>query len=182
MTISLPTRNTRELQELPGEWPEGKHTAMIQDVLVLAGKLHYVAYVVRPGRYFVRRLLQLSTLHLNRQEKREGQGVWGKSRKEAEATKVLRLTEEVMEAVEWWRWCLKDGMAVKGERLAAPFFTAVVKQTHEIHVFRTRRSLLLEGCACTRRCTGDTASRKRRRRGRLGAGRAETGIGCLSQF
>ena len=43
-------------------------------VLVLAGKLHHVAYVIklhhvayviRPGRYFVRRLMQLSKLHLN---------------------------------------------------------------------------------------------------------------------
>ena len=34
-----------------------------------------------------------------------------------------------MEDVEWWRWCLKEGMAGEGERLAAPFFR-FVKQTH----------------------------------------------------
>ena len=34
-----------------------------------------------------------------------------------------------MKDVEWWRWCLKEGMAGEGERLAAPFFR-FVKRTH----------------------------------------------------
>ena len=42
---------------------------------------------------------------------------------------MLRLTKEFMEDVEWWRWCLKEGMAGEGEKLAAAFFR-FVKQTH----------------------------------------------------
>ena len=40
------------------------------------------------------------------------------------------MTKEFVEDVEWWRWCLKEGMAGEGERLAAPFFR-FVKQTHK---------------------------------------------------
>ena len=36
----------------------------VREVSSLAGKLHHVAYVVRPGRYFVRWLLRLANLHL----------------------------------------------------------------------------------------------------------------------
>ena len=72
MTISLPARKIRELQELLEEWSAGRRTAMVREVLGLPEKLHYVKYVIRPGRYFVRRLLQLSKLHLNGQGKRGG--------------------------------------------------------------------------------------------------------------
>ena len=29
---------------------------------------------------------------------------WGRGRKTAEATRVLRLTQEFMEDMGWWRW------------------------------------------------------------------------------
>ena len=70
MTIALPARKVRELREPLEEWPAGRCTATVRKVLVLAEKLHHAAYVIRPGRYFVRRLLQLSGLHLNGQERR----------------------------------------------------------------------------------------------------------------
>ena len=56
--------------------------------------------MIRLGRYFVRRLLQLSKLHLNGQEKRGGGGTWGRGRKKAEAGRVLHLTQEFMADVE----------------------------------------------------------------------------------
>ena len=37
--------------------------------------------------------------------------------------------EEFMAGVEWWRWCLTEGLAGRGEELAAPFFR-LVKQPH----------------------------------------------------
>ena len=45
-------------------------TTTVREVLLLAGKLHTAAYVIRPGGYIVRRLPQLS--NLNGQEKVEG--------------------------------------------------------------------------------------------------------------
>ena len=72
MTMSLPARTVRELQELLGEGPAGMRTATVREVLALTGKLHHAEYVIIPARYFVQRLLQLSRLHLNGQERRRG--------------------------------------------------------------------------------------------------------------
>ena len=77
LTTSLPPRNIRELQELLEEGPERRRTATVRDILVLAGKLHHVSYVIRPGRPFVRWLLQLSKLRLNGEEKVERGGRGG---------------------------------------------------------------------------------------------------------
>ena len=49
MTISLPARKVRELRELLEEWPTGRCTETVREVLVLTGKLHHAAYVIRPG-------------------------------------------------------------------------------------------------------------------------------------
>ena len=68
ISISLPGRKKNELREMLQEWSEERSNAAVREVLVIAGKLHHAAYVTRPGRYFVRRLLQLSKLHLNGQE------------------------------------------------------------------------------------------------------------------
>ena len=72
MKISLPPRNVRELKELREEWLEGRRPTTAREVLALAGKLPHVAYVIRPGSDFVRRLLQLNKLPLNGHEKTEG--------------------------------------------------------------------------------------------------------------
>lgn len=47
------------------------------DILVLAGKLHHAAYVAGPGRYFVQRLLQLSTAASQVGRRRGGGGGHG---------------------------------------------------------------------------------------------------------
>ena len=70
MTISLSARKVKKLRELLEECPTGRSTATVREVLVLAEKLHHAAYVMRTGRFFVWRFLQLSKLHLNGQGKR----------------------------------------------------------------------------------------------------------------
>ena len=82
MTISLPGNKINVLREMLQESPEERSKATVGEVLVLAGKLHHVADVIRPGFYFVRRLLQLCKLHLNGQEKRGGKGMLGKGLEE----------------------------------------------------------------------------------------------------
>ena len=42
---------------------------------------------------------------------------------------MLYLTEEFMADVEWWRWCMTEGLAGREEELAAPFFR-LLKQPH----------------------------------------------------
>ena len=74
MSIALPTRKVDDLRARLAEWPAGRQTATVKEVLVLAGKLHHASFVIRPGRYFVRRLLQLSNLHLDGGERAGGGG------------------------------------------------------------------------------------------------------------
>ena len=47
--------------------------------------------------------LQLAGLHLNGVERAGGGDVWGRERKKAQAKGVLRLDEEFMADVGWWR-------------------------------------------------------------------------------
>lgn len=54
------------------QWSPGRQTATATDVLVLTGKVHHAARVVWQGRCFVRRLLQLSGVHLNGEELTRG--------------------------------------------------------------------------------------------------------------
>lgn len=54
ITVSLPQRKVGDLVEA---WPPGRKTAALREVLTLAGKLHCAVDVIRPGWYFVRRLL-----------------------------------------------------------------------------------------------------------------------------
>lgn len=51
VAIALPVRTT--------EWPAGRQTATVRGVLVVAGKVHRVPFEIRPGQFFVRRLVRL---------------------------------------------------------------------------------------------------------------------------
>lgn len=66
-----------------------------------------MAYVVRPERYFVNRLLWLANLHLSGEGSRGGGNSWGRLRKEAEAEKKLGLTLEFMADMGSSRWFVK---------------------------------------------------------------------------
>jgi len=105
-TISLPEQKVQDLRERLAEWPPHRKQATVREVLVLAGKLHHAAFVIRPGRYFVHRLLQLAGLHLNGMERAGGGDAWGRHRRKAHARKVVQLT--------WQRWGGGDGISGKG--------------------------------------------------------------------
>eukprot|EP00752_Nemacystus_decipiens_P006636 g5966.t1 len=96
MTIGLLEAKLARTTEELARWPPGRGSATVEEVLSLAGKLHHAAYVIRPARYFVRRLLQLTHLHLDGSE-RAGRGeAWGRYRKEKEKSRQLKLTPEFM--------------------------------------------------------------------------------------
>lgn len=113
MTICLPARTIDEVKEIVKDWSAGRRTATVREVLMLAGKLHDEAHGLGPGWYFERWLLQPSKLHVNGQYKGEG-GAWRGGKKRVEARRVLDLTEMFMRDMEWWRWCLKEGLSGRG--------------------------------------------------------------------
>ena len=75
MAIALPTRKVDHLRARVAKWTAERQSATVREVLVLAGKLHHASFVIRPGRYFVRRLLRLSNLHLSGTERAGGGSV-----------------------------------------------------------------------------------------------------------
>ena len=58
MTVRLPQRKLEDLRQRLANWLPERREATDREVLSLAGKLHHAAYVVRPGRCFVHRLLR----------------------------------------------------------------------------------------------------------------------------
>ncbi|CAN0010020.1 unnamed protein product, partial [Choristocarpus tenellus] len=60
MTVALPGGTLKGLKSLLGEWPESKSVARVKEVWVLLGRLFHMSYVIRPGRFFLWRLVQLS--------------------------------------------------------------------------------------------------------------------------
>ena len=57
MTISVTQEKVAQLRALLAEWPTDRRVATIKEVRSLLGKLLHLCEVVRPGKYFVRRIL-----------------------------------------------------------------------------------------------------------------------------
>ena len=78
MTISVPTPKLQAILALLPKW-HGRRTATKQELLAFIGKLHHISIVVRPGRLFLRRLIDLSCtvkqlhhhVNLNRETRRD---------------------------------------------------------------------------------------------------------------
>ena len=76
--------------------PHDRQTAKVIEVLVVAGKLHPGASIIRPGWCFVRRCLQLSGLPLNGERLAGGGDALGRWRENGKAERVVVLTPDVM--------------------------------------------------------------------------------------
>lgn len=68
--VGLPDRNMEDFRWRLASWPPEQREATVQEVLLLAGKLHYALYVNWPGQYFVHSLLHIANLHLTEEERR----------------------------------------------------------------------------------------------------------------
>jgi hypothetical protein len=87
MRASLPQSKLQELQQLTSDWSEKSH-ASCKECESLSGKLNFAAAVVRPGRFYQRRLwdhiARLRALSPNRH-------------------KLFPITAALRGDVEWWR-------------------------------------------------------------------------------
>lgn len=57
MTISVPPAKLAQLSDMLAEWPVDRRYASITDLRSLLGKLLHLCDVVRPGKFFIRRIL-----------------------------------------------------------------------------------------------------------------------------
>ena len=57
MTISVTQEKVAQLRALVAEWPTDRRVATVKEVRSLLGKLLHLCEVVRPGKFFVCRIL-----------------------------------------------------------------------------------------------------------------------------
>ena len=58
MTISLPLDKLEQLNDLLERWPAERSTVHESEVRSLIGKLSHVSHIVRPGKFFIHRMLK----------------------------------------------------------------------------------------------------------------------------
>ena len=75
----------------------------------MAGKLWKLTYVVRAGRYFMRRLLRLTGLHYSGRGKNQN--------------RTVGLGREFHADLLFWKWAIDHQLLHEGEALSAPWYT-----------------------------------------------------------
>ena len=88
-----------------------RRRATARDVLSVAGKLWNLTYVVRAGRYLVRRLLRLTGLHDASARKNQN--------------RTVELGREFHADLLFWKWAIDHELLLEGEALSAPCYTAI---------------------------------------------------------
>ena len=124
MIIALPTQIVDDLGARVAAWTAKGQSATVREVLVLSRKLHHASFVVRPGRYLVRRLL-LSNLHLSGAEQTGGEEALAKYREWQKRGWFYGCRVN-----SWLMWgggdVFGEGGGYGGKPITAPFF--IVKQ------------------------------------------------------
>lgn len=124
MTISVPQEKVVHLRALLDEWPADRRVAPIKEARSLLGKLLHLSEVVRPGKFFVRRILnQLGLAPLKAREANEGVVVGSKHRRE-----FVRLSREFHDDLAFWRMAMEIATGPDGvTRLEAPLFSCYLQ-------------------------------------------------------
>jgi len=89
LTARLPAKRLADLQQLLSTWDHTRRLVSVPDLQSLIGKLHFACKVVRPGRTYLRRLINMQT----EMERAQQRGVWG----------PRRLSSEALADIRWWR-------------------------------------------------------------------------------
>ena len=130
MTISVTQENVAQLRALSAEWPTDRRVATVKEVRSLLGKLLHLCEVVRPGKFFVRRILnQLGLAPLKAGEgMANGVVVGGKQRRGCG-----RLSREFHDDLAFWRIVVEMATGPNDiTRLEAPLFCCFLQQPSRI--------------------------------------------------
>lgn len=82
MTIALPARKVDQLSRAVGRVAGGTADSNGEGSVGISRKLQYASFVIRPGWYFVHRLLQVPNVPCNGDERAGEGGAWGWFRKQ----------------------------------------------------------------------------------------------------
>lgn len=120
MTTSVPQEKVVQLRALLDEWPVDRREAPVKAVRSLLGKMLHLSEVVRPGKFFVRRILnQLGLAPLKTGEVDAGIVGGGRFR-----PGVVRLGREFHDDIAFWRLVIEMATGSDGiTRLEAPLFS-----------------------------------------------------------
>ena len=103
---------------LVDHWPTSRRDATARDVLSIAGKLWNLTYVVRPGGYFVWRLLRLTGLHDERDPRNQS---------------VVRLGRDFHADLLFWNWAINHKLLQVVEAASAPCYTTLKRLAKRHH-------------------------------------------------
>ncbi len=116
MLVSLPQEKVVKARELLAEFPSSRRKASYKEVMSLIGRLRHYAFCIRPGRYFLRRLINVTL---------------GGTRSHNPRREIL-LDAEFHRDIDWWTR-LMDLHAQSPDRYSLPIF-AHVRRTADIQV------------------------------------------------
>ena len=117
MTITLPPAKLVQLRDLLRQWPNDRVSASEVELRSLTGKLLHVCEVVRPGKFFVRRMLNQLGLSASKP--------WRdnlKMRRPSRRT-TLMLTPEFHSDVTFWRLLVGGALQNRMGALHAPLYS-----------------------------------------------------------
>lgn len=124
MTIAVPQEKISRLRVMLDQWPGERTTASVKDVRSLLGKLLHLCEVVRPGKFFIRRILNQLGLAPLKEGERDGGAVAGAR----QMRRVVRLGREFHADLDFWRVILAMSTGPDGvTRLEAPLFTSFLQ-------------------------------------------------------
>lgn len=89
LTARLPAKRLADMQQLLSTWDHTRRLVSVPELQSLIGKLQFACKVVRPGRTYLRRLIDMQT----DMERAQRRGVWG----------PRRLSNEALADIQWWR-------------------------------------------------------------------------------
>ena len=115
LTLTAPPHKRLKLRVLSAEWPSTRTHASAKQVSQLAGFLMHISFAVRPGSFFVHRLL--SSVGMPRIA--AGDHFAGRM---ADPGRRVALGPEVHADLELWRWFVDKGVDARGGVLSAPMY------------------------------------------------------------
>lgn len=120
MMISLPQDKVIKARELLAEFPPTRLKSTYKEIMSLIGRLRHYAFCIRPGRYFLRRMINVTLLG-------EGGGVGRRS-----GRREIILDSEFHADIAWWSKLL-DLHAQNPDQYSLPIF-AHVRRAADIQV------------------------------------------------
>ena len=128
--------------------PSSRTTASARQVSQLVGFLIHVSFVVRPGRFFVNRLL--ASVGMPRISAGADFGF-----RTANLGRRLVLGPEFQGNLEFWRWFIEEGLDARGGTLSAPMYHLLERPSQRTP-FSDASKTAVGGSAFKLGCTGDT--------------------------